>query len=245
MRPQTIRGALPRRFAHLAAYTVALLLVGIAVSTQWRSFEARPAHVTRYSLQLTDTVREMQREQDRLKAQLAELRRGLEAVQSRSASFGGEGAELKRQIDELSPQAGLVALAGPGVTVTLDDAKLPATARDVARAIIHSTDVTDVINTAWKGGAEAIAINGERISGTSACVGAVIQINGRLMSPPFVFSVIGPTDRLMAVFSTADELAELKQRSTLYGLGFSVARATGVRVPAFSGPLTSHYAKVR
>ncbi len=233
------------RLTHLAAFSLAAVLLGTALAGQWRSFESRPTYGTRYSLPLSDAVREMQKEQEQLKAQLAELRAELDAVQARSASLGGEAADLKRQIDALAPQAGLVALAGPGITVTLDDAKLPANAKDIARAIVHSQDITDVINAAWRGGAEAIGINGERITGTSACVGAVIQINGTLMSPPYVFTILGPSGRLLETFSLPDELAELKERSRVNGLGFSIARANDLRVPAFTGPLATRYARVR
>ena len=233
------------RSRRLAAFTLAPLLIGLAVSSQWRTFESRSTYAVRYSLPLTDAVREMQKEQDQLKAQLAQLRAELEEIQSRSASLGGEAAELKRQIDALAPQAGLVALAGPGITVTLDDAKLPPTAKDIARAIVHSQDLTDVINTAWHGGAEAIAINGERITGISACVGAVIQINGSLVSPPYVFRVIGRQDLLLRAFGDPNELAELKERSRLYGIGLSVTRVSDLRVPAFTGPLATRYAQLR
>jgi len=238
-------GRLPPRSVRIASYTTALLLVGLMVASQWRSFERRPTYATRYSLQLADAAYEMQKEQNQLKAELADLRARLEALRAASGDLGGEAAELKREIEALSAQGGLVALSGPGLTVTLDDAKLPANAPDIARAIVHSEDITDVFNTAWKSGAEAIAMNGERITGASACVGAVIQINGTLMSPPYVFTIIGSPDQLFATFGAPDELSELKERSRMYGLGFDVVRASELRVPAYTGPLATRYAQVR
>ena len=235
----------PARRRDLYALSFAALVLGVALGTQWRTNESRPLHASRYSLQLSDAVLDMQKEQDGLKAQLADLRTRLNTFQQQSAVLGGAAAELQQQADALAIQAGLVALSGPGVRVTLDDAKLPADSKDVARAIIHSQDITDVANVAWKAGAEAIAINGERITGTSACVGAVIQINGTLMSPPFVFSIIGPRDRLLATLGDSLELAELKDRSRLYLLGFTVAAASDLQVPGYTGPLATRYAHVR
>ena len=95
------------------------------------------------------------------------------------------------------------------------------------------------MNTAWRGGAEAVAVNDERIVGTSSvyCVGSTIMVNGTLMSPPFQITAIGGQDRLLAAFKDPAQLADIKQRSEVHGLGFRVSRAAGLRAPAYSGAL--------
>lgn len=64
------------------------------------------------------------------------------------------------------------------------------------------------------------------------------------MSPPYVFTIIGPPERLAQALSLPEELAELKERSRVYGLGFSIARTSALRVPAFTGPPRTGYAQV-
>ena len=129
--------------------------------------------------------------------------------------------------------------------VTLDDARLAPTrdSRLVAQAIVHSQDITDVFNSAWKAGATAISVNGERIAGTSACVGATIQINGTLMSPPFVISIVGPVDKLSRILEDPLELANLRARARAFGLHFEVTTSADLRVPAYTGPLNIRYAR--
>ena len=56
--------------------------------------------------------------------------------------------------------------------------KQAGASRSIEQAIVQSTYITDVINAAWKAGAAGIAVNGERITGTSAFVGAVILPQG-------------------------------------------------------------------
>lgn len=151
---------------------------------------------------------------------------------------------MQAELERLRELAGLTPITGGGVVVTLDDAHLPPSAnvRSIELAIIHSEDIVDVINAAWKAGARAIAVNDERVTGASACVGATIQINGTLMSPPFRFAILGPTDELYGSLTDARELADLRARQLNFGLGFQIARADDLRAPAYSGALRVRYA---
>ena len=117
------------------------------------------------------------------------------------------------------------------------------TSQNLDRSICHSTDLTDIVNTAWKGGAEAIAINDERIVSSSSvyCVGSTIMVNGTLMSPPFNVTVIGPQNALLSAFDDPNQLQDIKQRRDVQGLGFRVTRASAVHVPAYTGALNVRY----
>jgi uncharacterized protein YlxW (UPF0749 family) len=103
------------------------------------------------------------------------------------------------------------------------------------------------VNQAWRGGAEAIAVNDERIVGSSSiyCVGSTIMVNGTLMSPPFSVVVIGPQNDLLATYDDPTQLRDIKQRRDVYGLGFRVSRASGLRVPPYGGALNVRYATPR
>lgn len=225
-------------------------LLGVAAVTQIQTQARRAPFISSYTSQesahLTQIALAMQREQEDLKRQLLEARAALDAVQEEGAGLSVDAATLQRQIDDIKAVAGLTSLSGAGVIVTLDDARLPPSVnhRLIALAIVHSEDITDVLNAAWKGGAQGVAINGERITGASACVGATIQINGTLLSPPFVVSIVGPTDELMRVLGDPGELADLRARQRAFGLHFDVAAASEVRLPAYAGPLAIRYAHV-
>ena len=142
--------------------------------------------------------------------------------------------------------AGLTPRSGDGVVVQLDDARnVSVTSRDIDKSICHSTDLTDIINTAWKGGAEAIAVNDERVVSSSSvyCVGSTIMVNGRLMSPPFNVVAIGPQNGILGAFDDPNQLQDIKQRRDVQGLGFHVTRASAIHVPAYSGALNIRYAQ--
>ena len=232
------------RAIHGLVLLVPALLLGLLVGTQWQSQGSRTVTASRYRVPLADATYELQQEQARLKGEAADMRARLDAIQGQAAALSGEGLSLEADIARLRTAAGLSPRSGPGVVVTLDDGRIPATAprQNIELAIVHSSDITDVLNVGWRAGAEAISVNGERITASSACVGAVIQINGTLLSPPFVVNIVGPVDALLRSFGDPSELRDVKKRREAFGLGFQVARPAAVDVPAYSGPLVARYA---
>lgn len=220
------------------------LLLGLVVAAQWETQSHRTPLASRYQIQLAEAAQTLQAEQEQLKAQVLRLRAELVAIDVRTAAFGGQTATLQADLDRLRRDTGLASVQGPGITVTLDDGHVAAggPTRNIELAIVHSSDLTDVFNAAWKAGAEAIAVNGERITGSTACIGAVIQVNASLLSPPFVVRMIGPPDQLLAAFNDPGELRDQKQRHASFGLGFAVARSDRLDVPAYSGSVRVRWA---
>jgi uncharacterized protein YlxW (UPF0749 family) len=235
------------RLGHTLALFLPALLFGYLLANQAATQGQRSALSIRYNAPLVDAANALQKDQTDLKAQLADLRAKLDAIQRASAEQSGIAGDLSRQIDDLKARSGLTALAGEGVAVTLDDARLPANAKDLDKSICHNTDITDIINTGWRAGAEAIAVNGERIVGTSSvyCVGSTIMVNGTLMSPPFSILMIGRQASLVAVLDDPGELADIKARAQSYALLFQVARQREVSIPAYTGSLGARYAVPR
>lgn len=245
----TERPARPqRRLERSLVLLVPAVLFGLLVTLQWRTQAERSELSVRYNAPLVDAANALQNEQDKLKGDLAQLRLQLDEIQRSSSSQSGAERELQARIDELRASAGLTPLSGDGVAIQLDDARnVSVAARDIDKSICHATDLTDILNTAWKGGAQAIAVNDERIVNSSSvyCVGATIMVNGTLMSPPFNINAIGPQNGLLGAFDDPNQLQDIKQRRDVQGLGFRVTRASAIHVPAFSGALNVRFAEPR
>jgi uncharacterized protein YlxW (UPF0749 family) len=222
-------------------------VVGLIVGAQFQTQSGRTPATARYLSPLIESAVQLQTEQADLKAQLAALRAQLDDIQGNAAALDTRSAAIQAELVSLKGAAGLTALSGTGVTITLDDGRVPANspASTIELAIVHSNDITDVVNAAWKAGATAISINGERVTGSSACVGAVIQINGTLLSPPFVVSILGSSDALLGALEEPRELSDQKRRHSAFGLGFQIARADTLRIPAYVGPTIVRYAVIR
>jgi uncharacterized protein YlxW (UPF0749 family) len=233
------------RRAHSLVLLLPAVLFGLLVTVQWRTQEARSQLSIRYNAPLLDAASSLQNEQNTLKTQLADLRAQLDEIQRSAATQSGAARDLQTRIDDLKARAGLTERTGDGVTITLDDSRsASAASKDIDKSICHATDLTDIVNAAWRGGAEAIAVNDERIVGTSSvyCVGSTIMVNGTLLSPPFAIVVIGPQNGLLATYDDPTQLRDIKARRDVYGLGFRVARASALRVPPYRGALNVRYA---
>ena len=241
----TIAARAPRRMSAPVALIIPALLFGLLVTLQWQTQQERSALTVRYNAPLLDAASSLQNEQNSLKAQLADLRSQLDQIQNGAASQSTASRSLQDQIEELRAAAGLTERTGDGIVVTLDDARAttPAQTSNVDKSISHNTDLTDIVNAAWHGGAVAVSVNGERVVGTSSiyCVGSTIMVNGTLMSPPFSVVIIGPQDRLLSVFDDPNQLQDIKQRRDVYGLGFRVERRASLKVPAYAGAMNVHY----
>lgn len=229
------------RLKHALALLLPALLFGFLVSAQWQGQQERSQIAVRYNAPLTDAAFALQKEQNDLKAQLQDLRAQLDQIQANAATQSGAAGEIEKRLGELKAQAGLTPVTGDGVMVQLDDSHTAtAGAANLDQAICHSTDLTDIINTAWRGGAQAISVNAQRVvSSTSVyCVGSTIMVNGTLLSPPFNIAVIGPQNNVLAAFDDPSQLRDIKARRDVQGLGFRVTRANAINVPGYDGALT-------
>ena len=137
--------------------------------------------------------------------------------------------------------AGTVAVTGPGLSVTLDDAPpstpLSATVRPDS-LVVHQQDLEAVINALWAGGAQAMTLQGQRVTVTTAfrCVGNVLSLGGRVYSPPYRVEAIGDPTALEAALGASREIAIYRQWVDRVGLGWSVDVADSLEIPAGSLP---------
>jgi uncharacterized protein YlxW (UPF0749 family) len=142
----------------------------------------------------------------------------------------------------LSIETGAVAVTGPGVEVLVDDAPgsqsgnggdpRQAGGSDLGR--VQDVDLQHAVNGLWAAGAEAIAINGQRLTARSAIrtAGSAILVDFRPLTPPYSVQAIGDPRTLAAKFSeTADGLYLFALKSQ-YGVGFDVTGKSDLSLPA-------------
>lgn len=148
---------------------------------------------------------------------------------------------LTKDGDALAAAAGTTPVRGPAVSVTLDDSpmtsdQLPDWA-DVNDIVVHQQDVQAVVNALWRGGAEAMMIQDQRLIATSAvrCVGNTLILQGRVYSPPFVVNAIGPVQAMRDELDADPQIAIYLQWVDAVGLGWEVTSLGNTRFAAYSG----------
>jgi uncharacterized protein YlxW (UPF0749 family) len=235
------RGLAWRLVTPAAFIAAGVLLVTSGVNSGGTDIRAeRYGDLADLARQETDRVRELRQEVRTLRQDVEELSAGVDS---------GALEELQRQVEALEMPAGLTAVEGPGLTVTLDDApeEVRESAGDqVGNAIVHQQDIQAVVNSLWTGGAEAITLQGQRVISTTGikCVGNTVLLHGVTYSPPYVVSAIGDPGRLRASVDRSPYIASyLKLRVEQWQLGWDVEDEEQVEAPAFSGSTDLQHAR--
>ncbi len=185
-------------------------------------------------VELAELIAAEQRRTAELEAQVEELSTQIAAQEDRVAVGALELEGLQDHVDELGLAAGTVDVAGPGVLVRLDDAIGSWDGSgDPNDYIIHEEDLQAVANALFAGGAEAMAINGERVLATSAirCVGTTLRLNGRFFTPPFEVTAIGHPVDLTSALDDDRAVQGFVDAVDEFGLGFEVESNGRLLVP--------------
>lgn len=184
---------------------------------------------------------------DELLAQLRDVEREREALEKEVEKLRGQAAELAgtqsaytalaKQLEDLRVGAGLTAIRGPGVRVVLDDSARPWKPGENPNAfIIHDEDILRVVNELRASGAEALAVNGQRLTGRSEirCVGPVVMVNGVRTTTPVEILALGDPSTLEQGLRLRGGVIDLL---TLYSIQVTIERKADLLIPAYKGSL--------
>jgi uncharacterized protein YlxW (UPF0749 family) len=239
------RSGPPGRSARRTGFTlrtVTLIATGLLLAVAYQqTVAAQPeAATTRHSL--AQDVQQRQAETDAQQKQAEQLRQ--QAASLRDAIVGPNASAL----DQVEARAGLGAVTGGGATVTLASGPAPT---DPVTGKPESTDQGHIVdfdlqvisNELWHDGAEAIAINGQRLIATSTirAAGSAILVDLAPLSEPYTIQAIGPSSLANALRRSAVG-GFYNYLATSYGVRFAVQSAAGLRLPAAADP-GLHYAK--
>jgi uncharacterized protein YlxW (UPF0749 family) len=222
---------------------VIALVAGLLFTTSATTAAGTPLREDR-RVELTELIEEQQERVDVAEAAAERLRGDVEALTDDMAGSDTSVVAERDRAAGYQRAAGLTALHGPGLTVTLDDALRPdgiyppgAQENDL---LVHQQDLQAVVNALWAGGAEAMTIMGVRVITTSAviCVGPVLLLHGRPYSPPYEVSAIGDPERMRASLAASAEVRLFREAADAYGLGYQEVVEGDIIVPAFDGTST-------
>lgn len=211
-----------------------LLVLGLLVTAAVVQERGREERLPRQAEDLTDLIARRRAATRELSSELAALSERLAAAQAAQAEGSQQVGAIVARVDRLRPVAGLAPLQGPGVVVELrDSAEPPRTRGEVLDLRIQDVDIQLVVNALWTAGGRAVAVNGRRVTATTAIreAGGRVQVNFRPISSPYRITAIGEPDALRAGLDRSEIAEQLELWTELYGLGFSVRSQDGLRVP--------------
>lgn len=208
------------------------LLVGVMVSTQFRSAEkARTSLNQQRAEDLVAKLKDAETENKRLNAQLEELQK-----------IGGAGGAA---LETLKAKAGETALTGPGVVVTVDDSHVkPKQGENPNLYVIHDDDLLRILNELRAAGAEALSFNQQRLLDVSEvrCAGPTVSVNNTRFTPPYEIQAIGDPKSLESALRLRGGVVETLK---FWGIEVDVKQKNNVEIPAFKGTRHMEYSKVK
>jgi uncharacterized protein YlxW (UPF0749 family) len=214
-----------------------LLTAGIAVGrTEADAIDERKEGLIAVIRDRQDHVTELERELEQLRGQVAEV----------EAHSGPRAGALQRTVARVEEAAGLLGISGPGVRVTMDDARSSCRGAQPQDCRIQDADLQLAVNALFAAGAEAVAVGGERVIATTAIRGAggSVLVNYRVLAPPYVVEAIGDPDGLLARFGESELAADFAAWTEVFGLGFSVEAVEELALPPYGGGLRLEHAVI-
>ncbi|QXT61671.1 DUF881 domain-containing protein [Tessaracoccus palaemonis] len=216
-------------------FTVTLLVLLITVAALQTTRGAGTAADQR--AQLLERIASARTQQAELSARVTSLEGEIRDLGDAAI---GDPAEQQRQ-EALEAVTGAVAVTGEGVIVEVGDA--PGASN--AQGLVLDSDLTRLVNGLWEAGAEAVSINGQRLTVLTPIrsAGAAITVDYVSLSPPYTLQAIGDPATLPARFNETDAAQWWHYLTQNYGLTLSIkVSEDDLELPADSG-MTLRYAE--
>ncbi|MEV7780579.1 DUF881 domain-containing protein [Kitasatospora sp. NPDC088351] len=177
---------------------------------------------------------------DHLQQQVQDLRRKADSAQQQALASGDTDPA------DLAGTVGLGEVAGPGVKLVLEDASGTGAGGNVDPRAgqgfsnsgrLRDRDLQLVVNGLWESGAEAVSINGQRLTALSAirAAGEAVLVDNRPLVPPYNVQALGDGPKLVTAFegNMAGQYLRLLQEK--YGIKSTISAQKKLTLPAAVG----------
>jgi uncharacterized protein YlxW (UPF0749 family) len=222
---------------------VLAILTGFLFAVAAQSLRPKPTAAAAVKKELVTRIEALQKHGTDQEAKVAALGKQVRDYEALALQQSG-GTDLTSTIKDLEVQAGAVPLTGPGLTLTLDDAASTDTGADAGsrptsgfqEGRVTSGDLQIIVNGLWGAGAEAISINGHRLSSTAAIrfAGQAIIVDFRPLSRPYVITALGDTQGMQQLFDPSFAGLYLSQLTDEYKIRSILAGSDSLTVPGDS-----------
>lgn len=226
------------------AIGVVCLVMAFAVTLQIRNVSFNRVNNTE-SARAADLQQELRAEREnskKLYAQVLQLKDDIAGFKEEAVSSSGYSNVLAKQLERAELLAGLTAVEGSGIIVTMRDSRAPNTNNiDPSRYIVHDLDILWVINELRDAGAEAIQLNGDRIVSTTEirCAGSTVSVNNNRYAEPFEITAIGESSNMENALLMRDGVYDTLRG---YGIDITIKKANKVTVNPYRGNFNFKYA---
>lgn len=232
------RSGLPRTVRAKLVLALGLVLTGLVVTVGAAQARVSAPELAKERQELVERIDDGEDRADSLQADVDGLRTEVERKQRKALEkHGGSKGEVTALL------SGAVAVQGPGVKLVVDDAKSTKESdgsgprensgfSDTGR--VRDRDMQRVVNGLWESGAEAVSINGQRLTSLSAirAAGEAILVDNKPLAPPYTLLAVGPGQKLSTTFQDSADGQYLHVLQENYGVRTSISTQDELRLPA-------------
>ncbi len=219
----------PRRRAALVVGLFGLLIVTAAVQTSRYA-----ASTERGRDELVGQIHDRKTRLAEQERQISRMTRSVAVLQAGLDRVTAEEAAVSARVLRLRARTGYAPVTGPGVRFRVEDS--PDGSSD---GVVTDEDLATLVDGLWAAGAEAIAINGKRLSVLTGIRSTrrAINVQGRPLKPPYVVLAIGDPDTLQAHFAETSSGGEWFNLVANFGFEFDRANSGSLSLPARRAPV--------
>ncbi|MBQ3145375.1 MAG: DUF881 domain-containing protein [Clostridia bacterium] len=178
-----------------------LLVMGICIQINTIKEATKSVGATlKDNSDLKNELLKRQGEYEAIYKELEEKEKKLEEIRL-NASTKSEG-DTKNEAEIKSNQIllGLTEISGQGFVIELDENREVSSDEvlNINGYLVHEEDLLYIVNELFNSGADAVSINDQRITNTTAilCDGNIIRINGKMVGVPITIKAIGYPERM-------------------------------------------------
>lgn len=226
---------------------VTLLVIGLCLAVAAHALRLPQAASEKRRTELINSIKDRQNTIDKDSRTINTTQARINTLQAKALKRQSDPSLAKR-LKALELTTGTAAAHGPGLVLAVNDAADAGTdaqgnprtdSSDTGR--LTSTDLQIIVNGLWAAGAEAISINGQRLTSQTAIrfAGQAILVNFRALQPPYDISVIGGPN-VAENFRSNTGGAYLRELVGTYGVREDLATKKSVTVPAAATAALSH-----
>lgn len=166
-----------------------------------------------------------------------------EVAQIQADAVAAVNPTLVTQLEQYELASGAVGVTGSGLVIVLDDSGVDP---DDEQARLQDLDLQIVTNGLWAAGAEAIAINGQRLTSLSAIrsAGQAILVDLNPLLAPYRIEVIGDSRSIQTEFARSSAANHLAFLSGTYGVTVDTKAAGSLELPGAGNRTLRHAAPI-
>ncbi|MDJ1645229.1 DUF881 domain-containing protein [Streptomyces sp. SID6648] len=228
---------LPRTLKSKLGLAAGLVVAALVVTLGAAEARISAPVVAKEREELIDRIDAETEAADTLESNVDKLRADVSERQRKALEqHGGDQGQLVALL------AGATPVEGPGVKLIVDDAKNtdqggggPRESSGFAdTGRVRDRDMQRVVNGLWESGAEAIAINGQRLTALSAirAAGDAILVDNRPLVPPYTVLAVGDGKKLATAFQDSADGQYLQALKESFDIRTSISDQAKVQLPA-------------